>query len=107
MRIALTKFRLGSHSFMVERGKWFRPKKEHEDRICDRCLVIEDEYHITIQCKRFDNLRKKYISRQLLDRPSMYKFVQFLNNASGTELKNLSIFCHKVLISYRDTVLLQ
>ena len=107
LRIAITKFKLGSHSFMIERGKWLKPKLDFLERVCETCLAVEDEFHILIECKRFDALRKKYIPEKLTERPSMHKFVQFINYAKGNELRNLSIFCHKILIIYRDTILLQ
>ena len=52
MRTAMSKFRLGSHCFMVERGRWRRPKLEYNDRTCDTCGIIEDEYHVTFECKK-------------------------------------------------------
>ena len=58
LRTAVTKFLLGSHNFMVERGKWILPKMNFLDRLCNTCHVVEDEYHIVIECKRFDELRK-------------------------------------------------
>ena len=59
LRIAITKFILGSHSFMIERGKWFRPELDYVDRVCESCSLVE--YHIIIECKLFDVLRKKYV----------------------------------------------
>ena len=107
LRTAVTKFLLGSHYFMVERGKWVLPKMDFLDRLCNTCHVVEDEYHIVIECKRFDELRKKYLPLKLIDSPSMFKFIKFLNNCRGNDLKNFSCFCSKVLINYRDFVLLQ
>ena len=107
LRTAVTKFRLSSHSFMVERGRWSRPKIENENRMCGVCQLIEDEYHVLMECKRFDLLRKKYIPQKLTERPSMFKFITFMNNCKDNELRNLSIFCHKVLLNYQDNVLLQ
>ena len=107
LRTAVTKLILGSHNFMVERGKWVLPKRDYLDRLCNACQVVEDEYHVVIECKRFDELRKKYIPMKLTDSPSMYNFIQFLNNCRGNELRNFSIFCCKILINYRDVVLLQ
>ena len=77
LRTAIARFRLGSHSFMLERGKWFTPKLDFSDRICEICRAVEDEYHIVIECKRFNVLRDKYIPRKLLDRLSMFKFCNF------------------------------
>ena len=46
IRIALAKVRLGSHNFMVERGRWQRPKINYELRICTECNELEEEFHI-------------------------------------------------------------
>ena len=77
IRIALTKLRLGSHFFMVERGRW--KNLDYVDRICFQCNEIEDEYHILICCSKYEELRKKYLPKYLYNKPSMFKFVEFLN----------------------------
>ena len=46
LRIALTRLRLGSHNFMVERGRWKRPTVPFTHRLCRECDMIEDEFHI-------------------------------------------------------------
>lgn len=50
IRVSISKFRLGSHKIMIERGKW--TKKEVSDRKCNLCEQIEDEYHVIIECPR-------------------------------------------------------
>jgi len=44
LRNALTKLRLGSHNFMVERGRWTRPCTEYTHRLCKECDVLEDAH---------------------------------------------------------------
>ena len=46
LRIAISKLRLGSHNFMVERGRWTRPKTLHTHRLCKTCDTLEDEMHM-------------------------------------------------------------
>ena len=43
----LSKIRLSSHKFFVERGRWSKPKVEYIDRLCTLCdqRDIKDEYH--------------------------------------------------------------
>ena len=85
---------------MIERGRWQRPKVEFINRICGDCKVIEDEFHVVLQCKRFTELRKKYLPYKLYENPSMHFFIHFLNNASTSELRSLGIFCHKMFHEY-------
>ena len=102
IRMAISKFRLGSHNFLIERGRWQCPKLEYLSRICSECKDIEDEFHVVLKCFRYLNLRKQYLPKHLYEKPSMYKFIQFLNTANGTTLKRFGLFCHKVLIEYRN-----
>ena len=104
IRTAISKLRLGSHNFMIERGRWQCPKIDLSARTCDVCEELEDEFHIILKCKRFSNLRTKYLPKLLTDRPSMYMFINFLDTADGKNLKSFGIFCHKVLIEYNNSV---
>ena len=105
IRVALTRLRLGSHSFLVERGRWQRPKLDFFDRICETCEVPEDEYHIFMECIRFNELRENYLPRHLYERPNMYKFISLINCQDYTKLKSLGTFCHKVFIKYLNNFL--
>jgi len=105
IRTAISKLRLGSHNFMIERGKWHCPKLEIQSRTCEACNRIEDEYHILLECKRFDILRIKYVPKILIQNPSMYKFLNFINNAEGKNLKRFGIFCYKIFIEYNNSVM--
>ena len=105
IRNAIAKLRLGSHSFLVERGRWQTPKLEYARRICPICNDIEDEYHVVLECLRFVQLRKRYLPQYLYVRPSMLKFVDFINTVEGKHLKMFGIFIHKLLNEYNDTVL--
>ena len=96
----MSKLRLGSHNFMVERGRWTRPPLDHPRRICKQCDELEDEMHIFFECTRYALLRKQYLPTYLLKRPSMAKFIYFLHKASGDVLLKLSIFIFKVFKDY-------
>ena len=105
IRVALTKLRLGSHNFLIERGRWGRVKIDFFDRRCDECDEVEDEYHIVLKCPRFNDLRKNLISNSMVRRPSMYMFVKLLNSKDLRELRKLGIFFHKALNYYDSLVL--
>ena len=54
----LTKLRLSSHSLLIEKGRYFRPKIKRENRLCSQYNQIEDEQHFRIHCTKFIDLRK-------------------------------------------------
>ena len=99
----LTKLRLSSHKFLVERGRWVKPKINYHERLCTLCDEndIEDEYHILMKCKYFVNLREKYISKKYYKRPSMYKF-QKLMNTTKRELYRLILFIKFIFKEYNS-----
>ena len=99
----LTKLRLSSHKFLVERGRWVKPKINYHERLCTLCDEndIEDEYHILMKCKYFVNLREKYISKKYYKRPSMYKF-QKLMNTTKRELYRLMLFIKCIFKEYNS-----
>ena len=104
IRTAISKLRLGSHNFLIERGKWQCPKLDVSSRKCEICHVIEDEYHIMLECKRFVDLRNRYLPKLIIRRPSMYTFLNFLNTVEGKNLQSFGIFCYKVLTEYNNSV---
>ena len=44
-RIALSKLRSSSHNLEIERGRYVRPKKILDERVCMLCKVVDDEIH--------------------------------------------------------------
>ena len=57
LRKSLTAFRISAHKLNIERGRYLNLKVE--DRICNVCMVIEDEIHASCQCKKFSLLREQ------------------------------------------------
>ena len=59
------RFRLSSHRFLVERGRWMKPNIELLNRICTLCndKDIQDEYHMVLKCAHFHTLRIKCINK--------------------------------------------
>ena len=87
LRTGFTKFRMGSHKLLVERCRWKSLKLDYELRKCTLCDSgdIEDEYHVTLICEQFVDIRKMYIKRYYHRRPSMVKFVELMNTNSDQE----------------------
>ena len=63
-RVAMSKLLLSSHTLLIETGRWHRPHSiPREDRTCNICNKLEDEYHFIIECPLYTDLRRKYIPR--------------------------------------------
>ena len=103
IRSSISKFRLGSHNLMIERGKW--KGKELIDRECSLCGKLEDEYHVVIECPRYKELRKLYIPQHLTKRPSMLKLTQFLNTENANEITAFGKFCFRLFKYYDNNFL--
>ena len=102
IREAISRLRLGSHSFMVERGWWQRPKVDFLARLCEECGDIEDEYHMILTCPRFIKHRKKYLPLRLYNKPSMFSLINFLNEMEGKDLRMFGLFCYNILKEYNS-----
>lgn len=105
-RIAITKIRLSSHLFFIERGRWNRPKIEANDRKCTVCDIREDEYHCLIECPRFMNERKGCLPVSLRHRPSMYEFINVLKCSDKDTYNTLGLLCFKVMKEYKKYLLI-
>ena len=103
IRRAITKFRLGSHNLMIERGRWLN--LEVVDRQCMVCNKIEDEYHVIVECTLYVEWRKKYVPKSLTKNPSMFKFIKLLNNLKDNELRLFGLFCNKILDYYSKYII--
>ena len=49
-RIALSKLRSSSHNLEIERGRYVRPKKDVDERVCLLCNVVGDQIHFVTNC---------------------------------------------------------
>ena len=49
-RIALSKLRSSSHNMELERGRYVRPKKILDERVCLLCKLVDDEIHFVTSC---------------------------------------------------------
>ena len=75
----LSRLRLSSHRLEVEVGRWTKPNKTPiENRKCQICNVLEDEFHFLFECPLYTNLRKLYIHSYYWRRPNMPKFIELL-----------------------------
>ena len=101
LRQCLTKIRLSSHKFLVERGRWAKPQIIFQERKCTLCgqLDVEDEHHVLLICSQYSGLRAKFIRKQFYVKPSMLKFQKLLTTTNSKDLQRLMTF---IKLTFRD-----
>ena len=107
-RISLTRIRLSSHIFNIEKGRWASAgggdRVNRGNRLCTQCSVVECEYHCLVQCPRYVNEREGRLPVRLRERPCMYEFLRFMMDESGENVRNLGSLCLAVQIEHRKYV---
>ena len=67
-RITLTKLRLSNHKLAIETGRYVRPYKKPEERICPICKKdVEDEIHFLTPCPVYQEKRStlfEYLNKE-------------------------------------------
>lgn len=54
---AVARLRTSTHNLAIERYRIGNRRRECNERVCPRCLVLEDEYHAISVCPEFSDLR--------------------------------------------------
>ena len=99
-RNAISKFRLSSHNFEIERGRHCNPKVPVSERLCFRCNCIEDEQHFLISCKSYEDLRVDLYDKVSKIITDFYeigdrdKFVRLMNSRDNNVLTWLGKFLY-------------
>ena len=81
LRVALARFRTGSHNLEIETGR--HHKMRPEDRLCKLCglvnniIAIEDEFHVLLHCSVYNDLRAMYFGT---DVSNLYDFVSIMKS---------------------------
>ena len=56
-RRMFSKFRISNHKLEIEFGRYSNvPRQERLCKCCDK-LAVEDEFHFSFECKKYENLR--------------------------------------------------
>ena len=55
--IAFTRFRVGSHTLEIERGRYSNPRIPINQRLCSKCVEVEDEIHFLLYCALYEKER--------------------------------------------------
>ena len=88
-RYAFVKFVTKNHRLPVVSGKWHRPRP-YNQRMCEVCGVLGDEYHFLLVCKSLSDLRQRYIPEY----PSMYKFIALMSRDHVKTIRNPATFVY-------------
>ena len=100
-RVALTKLRTANHKLPIEKGRYRNlPREERKCSLCDLDR-IGDEFHFLLECKKFDDIRAKYLPKHFYVRPNYFKYSQLLSTHSKKKLLNLGKFIKEGLCSIK------
>jgi hypothetical protein len=91
-RIALSKFRLSSHDLAIETGRYTNIRIE--DRKCNQCNLIEDEYHFLLVCPKYRHLRQNFFKPFYRHWPNLYKLESLMTSTSRKTIENLSKYIY-------------
>ena len=67
----------------------------YDERKCRVCSILEDEFHFIFEYPVYSDLRKLYIDKYYINRPSMFKLIELFNTVRKKKIHNLSIFIFK------------
>ena len=95
-RIALSKYRCGSHKLPVAIERYARQENHHPCRMCDT-NELGDEYHYLLVCPTIREIRERYLPSYFCRTPSIIKFSQLLSVTNNKKLKNLAKFVNQIL----------
>ena len=84
-----------NHRLPIETGRW-RSIPVNE-RKCELCNDLGDEYHYILICPQFTIHRKKYIKEYYYKRPNMVRFLELIDTNNNSEIKNLAILMNIVM----------
>ena len=95
-RYAFVKFVTKNHRLPVVSGKWHRPRP-YNQRMCEVCGVLGDEYHFLLVCKSLSDLRQRYIPEYYFKYPSMYTFIALMSTDYVKTIRHLAAFVYSSL----------
>lgn len=95
-RLLFCKFICRNYNLKVITGRWHKPNPlPFNERKCDVCNSLEDEFHYIFECVKYADLRKKYIKKYFYTQPSMYKLIELLSCNNKKVLRNLAKYMYE------------
>ena len=104
LRVAVSRIRLSSHMFLIERGRWGKKRIDIEMRKCTVCNVLEDEFHVLIECPKYKNQRRNCLPDNLKVKPSMFAFINYIKSEDMVVQKQLALLCYRIQKEYRKNI---
>ena len=104
LRTSLTKIRLSSHIFYIERGRWGPNIVDVNERKCTICNKVESEYHCLIECPKFNNERQGLLTNELITNPCFHFFVEYITSCDFKIQRKMALLCYKILKEYKDSL---
>ena len=101
LKISIARFRCSSHRFRVETGRHMNEPRNL--RICLYCNenlninIVECEYHIFFECKRFLDIRNSYLYNWYTGHVSIQNFYKLLSLNDRKTIHKTALFIHKLL----------
>ena len=83
------------HHYICTKNRHQNIQRNERTRTFCSMNEFEDEYHFVLICPLYDNIRNTCIPVFYKRRPSMFKFVQLLNETRKSVLIRLANFCIK------------
>ena len=104
--MCFTNLRLRCYKVLVERARFLKVKVPYIQRSCTLCNSndIEDEYHVTLVCEYFRNVRKKHSSHSIIRDLIGVKFHAVITSASKKDCLKLMLFLKFVFKMYAETL---
>ena len=88
-RFAFSRLRVSSHRLAIESGRWHKANIiPLNERKCQYCNKLEDEFHFVLECPLYNDFRKNLIKRYYWNNPNILKFVSLLTTENKKETKN-------------------
>ena len=110
-KISLCRFRVSSHSLMIEKGRHARPKIERLDRKCPFCKTeVEDECHFITRCPLYTKNRTELysITRKICyyfdNLPDTQKLIYILRNETPCIIESLAKFVSESMKTRKDNL---
>ena len=87
----ITRWRLSNHDLKIETGRYSGLPRE--ERVCELCLILEDEFHVVFECPLYEEVREKH--REFLARN---KTIASILNPNITGIHETSEILHQIEI---------
>jgi len=100
-RIALTRYRCGSHRLPVAKERYLPLTDPHICPLCDKC-ISGDEFHYALVCTAVQEERTKFLKGYFCRNPSVLKFRQLFDMQGPRSLIKLGKFVKHLMSVFQN-----